>query len=285
MPRRNTCSVLDLAEVQSATARQEPPVAWPRLDWSPDVSDSTTQTKTCHHCGGEVVGYHTRKYCSDECQHEAWLATRRAKWRLEHPEHTAFCAVCGAPFQRTNRSRTLCSDECRRVAAATVKNVPAIKTCSRCGLAKPIAEFQRKNTYGNKFREGCRECATRYMREYRVGRSRRAESALRRERHGDHVRAVQRVCQMRRRAIKRGATGSHTIDQLAALRVSQGDKCFYCGCDLRGGGEVEHKTPLSRGGSNSIENIAWSCKSCNRRKHTKTADEFMAVMCHALERA
>lgn len=35
--------------------------------------------------------------------------------------------------------------------------------------------------------------------------------------------------------------------------------------------------PLSRGGSNFIENIVPACGSCNSRKGTRTADEFIAL--------
>ncbi|HEY8807173.1 MAG TPA: HNH endonuclease, partial [Candidatus Limnocylindria bacterium] len=38
--------------------------------------------------------------------------------------------------------------------------------------------------------------------------------------------------------------------------------------------EADHRAPLSRGGRNTIENILPACRSCNRRKRTKTEDEF-----------
>jgi 5-methylcytosine-specific restriction endonuclease McrA len=38
----------------------------------------------------------------------------------------------------------------------------------------------------------------------------------------------------------------------------------------------DHKIPLTRGGSDYIENIALSCGPCNFRKHTKTDTEFRA---------
>jgi 5-methylcytosine-specific restriction endonuclease McrA len=42
---------------------------------------------------------------------------------------------------------------------------------------------------------------------------------------------------------------------------------------------LEHKTPLSRGGSNDIENLAIAHRSCNCRKNNKTVEEYMEV-CH-----
>ena len=37
---------------------------------------------------------------------------------------------------------------------------------------------------------------------------------------------------------------------------------------------LEHKIPLSRGGTNIYENLAVACQKCNCMKHNKTEDEF-----------
>ena len=37
---------------------------------------------------------------------------------------------------------------------------------------------------------------------------------------------------------------------------------------------LEHKTPLSRGGTNEYTNLGVSCQRCNNRKHAKTEQEF-----------
>lgn len=39
--------------------------------------------------------------------------------------------------------------------------------------------------------------------------------------------------------------------------------CAYCGGD---GGTIDHIVPISRGGDNSPENLAASCRRCNSRK-------------------
>lgn len=41
---------------------------------------------------------------------------------------------------------------------------------------------------------------------------------------------------------------------------------------------LEHKIPLSRGGSNLYENLAVSCQKCNCRKGTKTEEEYRRVV-------
>ena len=54
-------------------------------------------------------------------------------------------------------------------------------------------------------------------------------------------------------------------------------RCAYCRCGLdEKTATRDHVVPLARGGSNDISNIAVACASCNKKKHAKTADEFMA---------
>ena len=51
-----------------------------------------------------------------------------------------------------------------------------------------------------------------------------------------------------------------------------GGRCAYC--DALGRVGPDHRTPLSRGGTNAIENILPSCRRCNQRKYTLTEREF-----------
>lgn len=66
---------------------------------------------------------------------------------------------------------------------------------------------------------------------------------------------------------------------LARLVADNGPVCFYCGEGVRRSDRrIEHKVPVSRGGTNDYENLALSCDDCDWRKHWLTADEFIAVM-------
>lgn len=53
-------------------------------------------------------------------------------------------------------------------------------------------------------------------------------------------------------------------------------KCCYCEiCQGQGRKfEVEHIIPVSRGGTNRISNLAWSCHVCNQEKGSMTAEEY-----------
>ncbi len=69
---------------------------------------------------------------------------------------------------------------------------------------------------------------------------------------------------------RRAATGSHTYAEWQAMKAQYKWTCPSC---LKSEPEIkltlDHITPLSKGGSNSIENIQPLCKSCNCRKHTR----------------
>lgn len=52
------------------------------------------------------------------------------------------------------------------------------------------------------------------------------------------------------------------------------EPCEYCGTLVAG--EIDHVIPLSRGGLHERENLAPCCRSCNRSKRDKTAEEFIA---------
>ena len=59
------------------------------------------------------------------------------------------------------------------------------------------------------------------------------------------------------------------------LYQAQGGKCMYCGgrsrVDLM---DVDHKNPLSKGGSDSRRNFQLLCRTCNVRKGNLTDRQF-----------
>ena len=78
-----------------------------------------------------------------------------------------------------------------------------------------------------------------------------------------------------RRVRGRHIPGVFSGPDLEGLFIEQGGRCFYCAADLTlGKPDLDHKTPISRGGTNDPDNLCWACSRCNRRKHTRTAEEF-----------
>lgn len=82
-----------------------------------------------------------------------------------------------------------------------------------------------------------------------------------------------RFLNARRRARKAAAPGSHTWQEWAEKKHLFAYCCAYCG--ESGPLTVDHKIPLSRGGSDSIDNILPACFTCYAQKHDKTTAEFL----------
>ena len=76
-----------------------------------------------------------------------------------------------------------------------------------------------------------------------------------------------------------------TSNGLRYLRLfkQQGEKCYYCEIPLWDGTNVlncniDHKTAVSRGGSDKFQNNCLACISCNSLKGNLNEDEFRVVL-------
>ena len=80
---------------------------------------------------------------------------------------------------------------------------------------------------------------------------------------------------MRRRAAKIGNGGQHTDREWQAKLIVFAGCCAYCGAtaDSR-----DHVVPLSRGGTDNIDNIVPACRSCNSGKRDKTPEEYGKII-------
>lgn len=137
-----------------------------------------------------------------------------------------------------------------------------------CVLCFNIA--QRK-----KLRKSNAERKRKYRQKYvNKARVKNAEyGKLHRLRHPDKSRA--RVSN--RRARGRNAEGIYTGDDIKFMMESQGSVCNSSWCNaslLNNKYHVDHKLPLSRGGSNWPINLQLLCPSCNDRKGVLTAEEW-----------
>lgn len=84
----------------------------------------------------------------------------------------------------------------------------------------------------------------------------------------------------RRRAAKRNSGGAYTSEEWFALVEREGNCCSCCRrTDVKL--QADHVIPLSRGGSNLIENIQPLCGDCNNWKFTKSHDFRLPPDFHA----
>ena len=96
--------------------------------------------------------------------------------------------------------------------------------------------------------------------------------------HEDRLTPRQRLAHKLRdgtyRARKAYNLPTTTLRVRDALHLLAIDVCYYCGTDVRDYYELEHKTPLSRGGPHAIENLCKACGFCNEHKGDMDESEF-----------
>jgi 5-methylcytosine-specific restriction endonuclease McrA len=183
-----------------------------------------------------------------------------------------------------------------------------MKVCKVCKLSKVISAFP--NGYKTKTGYGpyCKICNNEKRRKWREDNRERdnaktlAYQSLRKEEamkwknkykreNIEKVRHLSKLYRIRfpekhtqaeakRRALKKSCLVAEEKEQILRLySLAQSESvvvCFYCESEIeQNKRHVDHKIPLSRGGSHSVENLVISCASCNLRKGRKTHEEFL----------
>ena len=145
-----------------------------------------------------------------------------------------------------------------------------MKTCTKCRESLPTDQFHRDARAKDGLQSWCKACqAVRYAANPEKFRAR---DAAYRTAHPDKV-AAQKA---RRRARKAGAAGTFSTEQWLARLDYYGGKCIYCG--TTDNIQIEHRIPLSRGGTNWPSNLVPACGSCNSKKNTKTEKEYLTLL-------
>lgn len=142
------------------------------------------------------------------------------------------------------------------------------RICNICGTEKPLTrEFYGHNGYKNSagvnpFRRSCRACLN-------------AKRRARREANIDQFRADELVRAKKYQSGKAGFVPSWNL--INTLWGEQTGCCYLCCNPLdRNDINVDHKTPVSQGGSNRKTNLGLTCSNCNKEKHGKTVAQYRA---------
>jgi 5-methylcytosine-specific restriction endonuclease McrA len=153
-----------------------------------------------------------------------------------------------------------------------------IKTCVTCGETKPADAFRVsrnkcKNCVHETRRrdiEGNREYYNEQARQWRkANRESSTASVYRwREKNPEEAARILRNANARRK----GAQGDGA--KFSELVAEHGPICYLC--EEAEATQVEHMTPLSRGGTNYRENLRLACEPCNYRKYNRTYEEYIA---------
>ncbi len=145
--------------------------------------------------------------------------------------------------------------------------------CSPLTVEEQVARRKEyMHRYNQTYKEERRENDTQYHRRYRATHR---EKCAKRERKWRKAHSEVNACSSaKRRALLVGAEGSFTSKEFKLKCIAYENKCVYCGLVLPL--TADHAIPLSRGGSDNIDNIVPACSLCNSRKGTKTYDEFVS---------
>lgn len=157
--------------------------------------------------------------------------------------------------------------ECKSAATKSRKLIPEVHQ----------RELERARAYKKRpdVQERRREVARAYMERPEVRERYREYHRVYNPAYANRpgVRERYRVHWNNRSARKRSNDGTHTIQQIQEQLARQKYKCYYCSAKLTEY-HIEHIVPLSRGGSNSIDNIVLACPTCNISKNDRMPHEW-----------
>lgn len=167
------------------------------------------------------------------------------------------------------------------------------KVCSACQERKPVSEFHRNGGRPDGLAYQCKVCKKAYNqskrgkavnqaagKRYRQTEEGKAtnRAASKRYRRTERGKAATVGTSTRHQALKMKATSDLTLESLVQL-FAWHPACNYCGRAFGAEGSfkrtLEHIVPLSRGGSNTIDNLVCACVRCNSQKGDKLPEEWI----------
>lgn len=188
------------------------------------------------------------------------------------------CEWCGTEVYRSpsQMSRKYCSVSCRthHKKSERVNEDDGTARCAKCKEWKPIPDFVKGR--GGRPHSYCKKCSSEWFADRRdvapEERKRyRPAYRLTEDQKKKNKREANRMQHQARRA---AGKAPHRFD-IQQMMCNQDARCAYCGEILSGEYHIDHKTPVSRGGTNDLENLHLTCPRCNMKKGAMTHDEFL----------
>jgi len=131
-----------------------------------------------------------------------------------------------------------------------------------------MTKKERDIKYSKEYRKKYPEKVKKYSKEYQVKHLNKWVEYTTKWRKKNPQKAY--LIKMRHEYRKRGNDGLHTFFEWENLKAQYN---WTCPCCHKSEPDVilteDHIIPVSKGGSNNIENIQPLCRSCNSRKHTE----------------
>jgi 5-methylcytosine-specific restriction endonuclease McrA len=170
------------------------------------------------------------------------------------------CRLCGKNiYAHASRKKQFCDVKCYKIWQGKYWVIPV--NCKNSGRT----HFKKSNHPKTEFKKGCNLGCKHPRWKGIEGRKERRKKQY-----------------QKRKAIMRGG-GDLPIKRIQLVYEDNIKKygtltCIYCLQSIEFGKDtLEHKHPLSRGGTNDYSNLAIACRSCNSKKNNKTYDEYCKI--------
>lgn len=218
-----------------------------------DIAGQTFNDWTALYRDGVTVRFETMWRCRCKCGNESIISVSRLRKKAQS------CNDCGQKRSAESRSLDVAGRRFGRLVAVEFAG-KIYRGCRvwrcRCDCGIEVEAAASHLVQGVKISCGCA------MYDSTIQRS-------------EKIRRRMLALQNQRRARQLNADGSYTEEQVTELYFKQKRKCANCFCAITMDTlHRDHKTALSKGGTNHLENIQLLCRPCNVRKNVLGVLEF-----------
>lgn len=176
-----------------------------------------------------------------------------------------------------------------------------MKTCTKCATEKPVTDFGRNKGTSDGLKKWCKPCHNAYQAEYRKKNPEQTAAAV-----ADwHKKNPERVAHIKRHYYDKNTTevkaraagwkkrnpekmrafennrrarllsqGVMPADAYRRLANFFGEQCMYPGCEAVEKLHIDHVVPLSKDGSNTLDNAQLLCAHHNTSKGNRSSADY-----------